>query len=315
MASVPASAPPGGGSPVSALSAGASMNTSTWTRCSNTAPTSCTRPPTCWHHFTIPGTATGAPARLLIRNVAPVPGWMKDVWKNPTPSAPRSRGTTEKTAAPDARSRRTRSVNDSGRATRFCFLLSGPACARRVRAIIESSCSESRRPDTFALLLASPMPRSPVRGMSRPRCALTSSPPYPWIGRKFRAPAQPPETNPWLSRTCGRDAARGAPRLTGYDPPMVPRRKTRQIQVGNARTGIVKIGGGLPDSNGLPSEPAPVSVQTMTAGYTHDIDACVAEINRLHQAGADIVRVAVPEKKDTDALREILKQTRVPIVA
>jgi len=53
----------------------------------------------------------------------------------------------------------------------------------------------------------------------------------------------------------------------------------------------------------------------MTAGYTHDIDACVAEINRLTKAGADIVRVAVPEKIDTDALPEILNQTQVPIVA
>ena len=93
------------------------------------------------------------------------------------------------------------------------------------------------------------------------------------------------------------------------------RRSTRLINLGNSRTGIVAIGGGLPDSSGNPTEPAPVSVQTMTAGYTHDIDACVAEINKLHAAGADIVRVAVPEKKDTDALRAILKQTRVPIVA
>jgi (E)-4-hydroxy-3-methylbut-2-enyl-diphosphate synthase len=53
----------------------------------------------------------------------------------------------------------------------------------------------------------------------------------------------------------------------------------------------------------------------MTAGYTHDIDACVREINKLAAAGADIVRVAVPEKKDTEALRHIIPQTRVPIVA
>jgi len=53
----------------------------------------------------------------------------------------------------------------------------------------------------------------------------------------------------------------------------------------------------------------------MTAGYTHDIDACVREINKLASAGADIVRVAVPEKKDTDALRHILPQVQVPIVA
>src|ERR1044071_3581317 len=88
------------------------------------------------------------------------------------------------------------------------------------------------------------------------------------------------------------------------------RRKTRQISLGNPLTGIIRIGGGLHGT-----EPAPVSVQTMTAGYTHDIDACVREINRLHAAGADIVRVAVPEKKDTEALPEILRQTRVPIVA
>jgi len=92
---------------------------------------------------------------------------------------------------------------------------------------------------------------------------------------------------------------------------MTPRRKTRQISVGDERTGIVRIGGGLAPHN----EPAPVSVQTMTAGYTHDIDKCVAEINKLAAAGADIVRVAVPERKDTDALREIINQTSVPIVA
>src|SRR5438874_4406789 len=92
----------------------------------------------------------------------------------------------------------------------------------------------------------------------------------------------------------------GAP----YDWMMTPRRTTRQVSVGDSRTGIVKIGGD-----------APVSVQTMTAGYTHDIDACVREINKLAAAGADIVRVAVPEKKDTQALKHIIPQTRVPIVA
>lgn len=91
---------------------------------------------------------------------------------------------------------------------------------------------------------------------------------------------------------------------------MNERRPTRQIAVGNDRTGIVLVGGGLHGTS-----PAPVSVQTMTAGYTHDIDACVAEINKLAAAGADVVRVAVPERKDTDALREILNQTQVPIVA
>jgi (E)-4-hydroxy-3-methylbut-2-enyl-diphosphate synthase len=85
---------------------------------------------------------------------------------------------------------------------------------------------------------------------------------------------------------------------------MIQRRKTRKVTMGDQAHGYVSIGGD-----------APVSVQTMTAGYTHDIDASVAEINRLAAAGADIVRVAVPEKKDTVALREILPRVTVPIVA
>ena len=82
------------------------------------------------------------------------------------------------------------------------------------------------------------------------------------------------------------------------------RRPTRQVVVGDERVGRIRIGGD-----------APVSVQTMTAGYTYDIDACVAEINRYADAGVDIVRVAVPERKDTDALRHILPQVKVPVVA
>jgi (E)-4-hydroxy-3-methylbut-2-enyl-diphosphate synthase len=82
------------------------------------------------------------------------------------------------------------------------------------------------------------------------------------------------------------------------------RRKTRKIAMGDAAHGFVSIGGD-----------APVSVQTMTAGYTYDVDKCIAEIQKLAAAGADIVRVAVPEKKDTAALREILPAVSVPIVA
>lgn len=106
---------------------------------------------------------------------------------------------------------------------------------------------------------------------------------------------------------------------------MLPRNPTRPIFVGDQRTGIVQVGGGIaPDhplakglqfQDGSPTTTAPVSVQTMTAGYTHDIDKCVAEIHKLTAAGADIVRVAVPERKDTEALPEILAQTTVPIVA
>src|SRR5213082_1903683 len=85
---------------------------------------------------------------------------------------------------------------------------------------------------------------------------------------------------------------------------MIQRRKTRKVIVGDDRVGRVGIGGD-----------APISVQTMTAGYTYEIDKCVAEIQKLAAAGADLVRVAVPEKKDTQALKEILPQVTVPIVA
>ena len=85
---------------------------------------------------------------------------------------------------------------------------------------------------------------------------------------------------------------------------MQPRRKSRSIRLGDERRGYVVIGGD-----------APVTVQSMTSVSTHDIDACAAQINALSDAGADIVRVAVPERKDTAALPEILDQTRVPIVA
>jgi len=85
---------------------------------------------------------------------------------------------------------------------------------------------------------------------------------------------------------------------------MFPRRKTRKVVLGDKAHGFVGIGG---DS--------PVAVQSMTSGYTWDIDKCVAEINKLAAAGADIVRVAVPERKDTLALKEILPRVSVPIVA
>jgi len=82
------------------------------------------------------------------------------------------------------------------------------------------------------------------------------------------------------------------------------RRPTRKITLGDATHGPVSIGG---DS--------PVSVQSMTSVYTHDIEATVRQIQQLAAAGADVVRVAVPEKKDTLALKEILPRVTVPIVA
>src|SRR5690606_17150121 len=78
-----------------------------------------------------------------------------------------------------------------------------------------------------------------------------------------------------------------------------PRRKSRQVNVGG-----VLVGGG-----------APVSVQSMTTGKTHDVEGCLAEIRRLAEAGADIVRVAVPRPEDADALPEVVAGSPVPVVA
>ncbi|HEY2585581.1 MAG TPA: flavodoxin-dependent (E)-4-hydroxy-3-methylbut-2-enyl-diphosphate synthase [Tepidisphaeraceae bacterium] len=85
---------------------------------------------------------------------------------------------------------------------------------------------------------------------------------------------------------------------------MAPRRKTRKVIVGDKQHGFVGIGGD-----------APVALQTMTSTYTYDIDATVAQINALQAAGADLVRVAVPDKQDTLALKEILNQVRIPLIA
>ena len=84
----------------------------------------------------------------------------------------------------------------------------------------------------------------------------------------------------------------------------LPRAQVRKVLVGDRQHGVVGIGGD-----------APVALQTMTSTYTYDIDATVSQINALHRGGADLVRVAVPDKRDTEALKEILDQVRVPIIA
>jgi (E)-4-hydroxy-3-methylbut-2-enyl-diphosphate synthase len=85
---------------------------------------------------------------------------------------------------------------------------------------------------------------------------------------------------------------------------MIHRKKTRQVIMGDKAHGFVRMGGD-----------APVVLQTMTSTYTYDIDATVTQINALHKGGADLVRVAVPDKEDTAALKEIINQVRVPLVA
>jgi len=77
------------------------------------------------------------------------------------------------------------------------------------------------------------------------------------------------------------------------------RRKSRQIMVGN-----VPVGGD-----------APITVQTMTNTDTSDVSATVAQIIAAAEAGADIVRVSTPDQSSTRALKEIVANSPVPIVA
>jgi (E)-4-hydroxy-3-methylbut-2-enyl-diphosphate synthase len=73
----------------------------------------------------------------------------------------------------------------------------------------------------------------------------------------------------------------------------------RQIDVGP-----VKVGGG-----------APVAVQTMTKTETANLDATMRQIRTVAEAGADIVRVAVPRDQDAEALKTIVRDSPIPIIA
>lgn len=79
----------------------------------------------------------------------------------------------------------------------------------------------------------------------------------------------------------------------------IVRRKTRQIHVGP-----VAIGGD-----------APISVQTMTNTLTSDAQATIAQIKKAEKVGVDIVRVSCPDEDSTRALKEIVRNVNVPIVA
>ena len=79
----------------------------------------------------------------------------------------------------------------------------------------------------------------------------------------------------------------------------IQRRKSRQIMVGK-----VPVGGD-----------APITVQTMTNTLTSDVKATVAQIHAAEKAGVDIIRVSCPDEASTAALKEIVKQVSVPVVA
>jgi len=60
---------------------------------------------------------------------------------------------------------------------------------------------------------------------------------------------------------------------------------------------------------------APISIQSMTFSETSDVDATVEQINRLHFAGADMVRVAVPDMESAKALKDIKERISLPLIA
>jgi (E)-4-hydroxy-3-methylbut-2-enyl-diphosphate synthase len=79
----------------------------------------------------------------------------------------------------------------------------------------------------------------------------------------------------------------------------ISRRKTKQIQVGS-----IKIGGG-----------APISVQSMTIPHPRDVVGTLEQIQRLEQAGCELIRVAVPDMEAADALPKIKSQMTAPLIA
>ena len=79
----------------------------------------------------------------------------------------------------------------------------------------------------------------------------------------------------------------------------IDRRRSRKIHVGK-----VPVGGD-----------APIAVQSMTNTLTTDVAATISQVQALEEAGADIVRISCPDKESSLALKEIVAETSVPIVA
>ena len=82
-------------------------------------------------------------------------------------------------------------------------------------------------------------------------------------------------------------------------PTLAPRRKTRQLMVGDVGVG----------------SDYPVAVQSMCTTKTHDINATLQQIAELTASGCDIVRVACPRQEDADALSAIATKSKIPVIA
>ena len=85
----------------------------------------------------------------------------------------------------------------------------------------------------------------------------------------------------------------------GPPPTLAPRRKTRQLMVGQVGVG----------------SDHPISVQSMTTTKTHDVNATLQQIAQLTASGCDIVRVACPKTVDAEALPAIAKKSPIPVIA
>ena len=77
------------------------------------------------------------------------------------------------------------------------------------------------------------------------------------------------------------------------------RRKTRGVKVGS-----VPIGGD-----------APIVVQSMTTTATRNIDETVGQIQRVTEAGCEVIRVAVVDEEEAECLKEIKAQIKIPLIA
>ncbi|MCD2261681.1 flavodoxin-dependent (E)-4-hydroxy-3-methylbut-2-enyl-diphosphate synthase [Dietzia aurantiaca] len=82
-------------------------------------------------------------------------------------------------------------------------------------------------------------------------------------------------------------------------PALAPRRKTRQLFVGQVGVG----------------SDHPISVQSMTTTKTHDVNSTLQQIAELTASGCDIVRVACPRQEDADALATIARKSPIPVIA
>ncbi|MFN8070660.1 MAG: flavodoxin-dependent (E)-4-hydroxy-3-methylbut-2-enyl-diphosphate synthase [Mycobacterium sp.] len=95
----------------------------------------------------------------------------------------------------------------------------------------------------------------------------------------------------------GSEATRGNDQAP--PPVLAPRRKTRQLMVGNVGVG----------------SDYPIPVQSMCTTKTHDVNATLQQIAELTASGCDIVRVACPRQEDADALAEIARHSNIPVIA